>query len=74
MVTTGRERSRAQLDLHVGSVIPQLGFWRLGVANLFDYKQDRSRVVTNALAGTVNSEESLRRLGPRWTLTLGTRL
>ena len=74
VVAAGRERSHAQLDLFVGSVIPSLGFWRLNLYNVTDYRQERSRVVTDTLAGTVFSEHSVRQLTPRWFLTLGTRL
>jgi len=72
--TTGRDRGRFQLDLNVGSVITQGTFWRVNLTNLLDYKQQRSRVVTDTTTGTVNTEDSVRQLGPRVTLTVGTRL
>ncbi len=70
---SGRQRTHAQLDLHIGSVIPKLGFWRLNVYNLTDYRQERGRVIANSLNGTVFTEHSERTLTPRWFLTLGTR-
>ena len=73
VLTTGGERAHAQLDLYIGSVVPTLGFWRLNVYDITDFRQDRTRVVTDTLAGTVTAERSVRRLTPRLFLTLGTR-
>ena len=73
VVTTGRQRAHTQLDLYVGSVIPRVGFWRLNVNNITDYRQQRERTVSDATAGSVFSEESERRLTPRLLLTVGTR-
>ena len=71
--TTGGERAHAQLDLYIGSVVPKLGFWRLNLYNVTDYRQDRARVVTDTLTGTVTTERSVRQLTPRVFLTVGTR-
>jgi outer membrane receptor for ferrienterochelin and colicins len=71
--TTGGERAHAQLDMYIGSVVPTLGFWRLNVYNITDFRRDRRRVVTDTLTGTVTTEHSEQRLTPRWFLTLGTR-
>ena len=73
VLTTGGERAHAQLDLYIGSVVPSLGLWRLNVYNVTDFRQDRTRVVTDTLTGTVTTEHSERRLTPRLFLTLGTR-
>ncbi|MFM9969091.1 MAG: TonB-dependent receptor plug domain-containing protein [Burkholderiales bacterium] len=70
---TGNERAHTQLDLYIGSVVPKVGFWRLNVFNITDYRQDRRRVVTDTLTGTVNTERSERTFTPRVFLTLGTR-
>jgi len=71
--TMGGERAHAQLDLYIGSVIPKFGFWRLNLYNVTDYRQERTRVVTDTLSGTVTSEYSARQLSPRVFLTVGTR-
>ncbi|MBE0621714.1 MAG: TonB-dependent receptor [Burkholderiales bacterium] len=73
VLTTGGERAHAQLDMYIGSVVPTLGFWRLNVYNITDFRSDRTRVVTDTLTGTVTTEHSERWLTPRWFLTLGTR-
>ena len=73
VLATGGERAHAQLDLYIGSVVPTLGFWRLNVFNVTDFRRDRRRVVTDTLTGTVTTEHSEQRLTPRWFLTLGTR-
>lgn len=73
VAVTGMQRAHAQLDLHIGSVNPRLGFWRLNVYNITDFRQDRGRVVVDTLNGTVNAEQSERRLTPRVFLTIGTR-
>ena len=69
---TGRESAHAQLDLYVGSVIPVLGFWRLNLYNITNYKQDRKRLITDS-NGISFSENSTRTLTPRIFLTFGTR-
>ncbi|MBM3346505.1 MAG: hypothetical protein FJY55_08440 [Betaproteobacteria bacterium] len=73
VAVTGSQRAHAQLDLYIGSVLPRLGFWRLNVNNVTDYRQQRSRVIADNLTGTVNTEHSDRHLTPRVILTIGTR-
>ena len=51
----------------------RVGFWRLNVYNVADYRQERTRMVADNLTGAVFTEHSVRRLTPRWFLTLGTR-
>jgi outer membrane receptor for ferrienterochelin and colicins len=68
----GRQGSHAQLDVFIGSVIPAIGFWRLNVYNITNYKQSRQRTVTDA-NGISYSESTARRLTPRVFLTFGTR-
>ena len=69
--TVGSEKAYGQLDLYVGSVFPALGFWRLNVFNVTDFRQDRSRTVVDN--GIVYRDNFVRRLTPRWFLTFGTR-
>lgn len=71
LLNTGSERAHAQLDLYIGSVIPNLGFWRLNVFNITDWTRDRVRTVVDN--GIVYNDQSLRRMTPRWFLTVGTR-
>ncbi|MDB5911541.1 MAG: hypothetical protein JWP22_216, partial [Ramlibacter sp.] len=68
---TGRERSRAQLDVYVGSVLPTLGYWRVGVFNVTDAPFDRVRNYTDS-AGGPGSSSSHTVLTPRLYLTVGT--
>lgn len=68
----GREGSHAQLDLYIGSVLPNLGFWRLNVYNITDFARDQRRVIIDE-NGIVYADQSVRRLTPRWFLTVGTR-
>jgi outer membrane receptor for ferrienterochelin and colicins len=69
---TGRQAAHQQLDLHIGSVIPNLGFWRLNIYNITDWKQKRQRQLTDS-SGVVYTESWVRTLTPRVFLTVGTR-
>jgi outer membrane receptor for ferrienterochelin and colicins len=71
--TQGHQRAHQQLDFFFGSVLPNLGFWRLNVINATDYSQHRTRVVTNSASGDVYSETLNRRFLPKIFLTIGTR-
>jgi len=73
VTVTGRQRAHAQLDLYIGDVVPKVGFWRLNAYNVFDFRQERGRTVTDTLNGTVTTESFERRLTPRVFLTVGTR-
>jgi outer membrane receptor for ferrienterochelin and colicins len=55
----------------VGSVIPRLGYWRIGVFNITDAPYDRVRNYTDA-GGTPASIRSHTVLTPRLYLTAGT--
>lgn len=68
----GGERSHVQLDLYIGSVIPNLGFWRLNVYNITDWTRDQRRVIVDG-NGIVYTDLSQRRLTPRVFFTVGTR-
>ncbi len=46
-VTTGQERSRATLDLHVGQSVSRTTSWRVGIYNLGDTPLRRSRQYTS---------------------------
>jgi len=73
VTVTGRQRAHAQLDLYIGDVVPKVGFWRLNAYNVFDFRQERGRTVTDTLNGTATTESFERRLTPRVFLTVGTR-
>ncbi len=68
----GGQRAHAQLDLYIGSVIPNLGFWRLNVYNVTDFRRDSRRTIVDA-NGVVYSDSALQTLTPRIFLTVGTR-
>ena len=72
ILVTGRQRSYAQLDLYVGSVIRNWGFWRLNLYNVSDFRRDVSRVITDA-NGIVYADHTVQRLTPRVFLTVGTK-
>jgi outer membrane receptor for ferrienterochelin and colicins len=69
---SGGERAHAQLDLYVGSVDPQWGFWRLNFYNITDFNKNTSRVIVDS-NGLVYRDQSQRRLTPRIFLTVGSR-
>jgi outer membrane receptor for ferrienterochelin and colicins len=67
----GHQRAHAQWDLFFGSVFPNLGFWRINIYNITDFKQDRTRTVNTG--GSSYTENTVRRTTPRVFLTVGTR-
>lgn len=68
---TGHADSRTALDLYIGSVLPKLGYWRVGVFNIGNARFWRERnYVDNS--GTVVRNESGMTLTPRVYLTIGT--
>jgi hypothetical protein len=68
----GRQRSFQQLDLYVGSVLPNLGFWRINVYNVTDFRRDAARRVTDP-SGQTWQDGAVTVLTPRIFLTVGTR-
>jgi outer membrane receptor for ferrienterochelin and colicins len=70
---TGAEKSHTNIDFYFGSVFPNLGFWRLNVYNVTDFKRSRNRVTTDSLGTTSYIDNSVVRLTPRVFLTVGTR-
>lgn len=68
---SGRERSRAALDVYVGNGVRGLGYWRLGVFNVGDAPYRRARGYLDA-AGHDTIERSSLRLTPRVYLSAGT--
>ncbi len=69
---SGRQRSYQQLDLYIGSVLPNLGFWRINVYNITDFRRDTARRVTDA-GGQTWQDGAVAVLTPRIFLTVGTR-
>jgi outer membrane receptor for ferrienterochelin and colicins len=67
----GHQRSHVQWDLFFGSVLQNVGFWRINIYNITDFKQDRTRTV--ATGGANYTEATVRRTTPRVFLTIGTR-
>ena len=70
--TSGRERTRVTLDVHVGSVVRGWGYWRLGVFNVGDAPYRRERHYQDVQRGDVE-ESSRMTLTPRIYMTVGTR-
>jgi outer membrane receptor for ferrienterochelin and colicins len=71
--STGTEKAHTNVDFYFGQVLPNLGFWRLNVYNITDFKRSRNRVSTDASGTTTYIDNSIVRLTPRVFLTLGTR-
>ena len=70
---SGRQRAFQQLDLYVGSVLPKLGFWRINVYNITDFRRDTARRVTDPSNGQTWQDGAVAVLTPRIFLTVGTR-
>lgn len=68
---SGQDHARAMLDVYLGGVLPNLGYWRAGVYNIGNVRFDRERYVSSAGA-TALEERSSMTLTPRVYLTLGT--
>ncbi len=66
----GREQARLTLDVFGGSVIPKVGFWRLGVYNLSNARMRRELQYTQGLAAVTESTSTT--LAPRIYLSFGT--
>jgi len=68
---TGHDKARAALDVYVGSVLPTLGYWRLGIYNIGDaaYRRQRNYVDATGVAVSNNTEMTLT---PRVYLSVGT--
>ncbi len=69
----GSEKAHTNIDFYFGQVLPNLGFWRLNVYNITDFKRNRNRVTTDSAGTTTYIDNSIVRLTPRVFLTLGTR-
>ena len=68
---TGRDAARTTVDVHVGGVVANLGFWRIGLQNITDAPYRRLRRYDDPAAGTTTSQGELY-LTPRAYLTVGT--
>jgi outer membrane receptor protein involved in Fe transport len=66
----GTDRARRTVDLYIGSVLPKLGYWRLGIFNIGDAKYVKER--NYASGGTAYQDNSVLTFTPRVYLTLGT--
>lgn len=69
----GRERAYLGLDAYVGSVIPGLGFWRLGLVNLNNREINRVRYDVDSLTGTRRTEQTKDKGDTVVYLTVGSR-
>jgi outer membrane receptor for ferrienterochelin and colicins len=69
----GREKAHTNIDLYAGQAFSNLGFWRINIYNLTDFKRSRGRVSTDSAGNTTYIDNSIVRLTPRVFLTLGTR-
>ncbi|RYG13051.1 MAG: hypothetical protein EON92_06650, partial [Burkholderiales bacterium] len=68
---TGRDQARTTLDVYVGSVVPGLGYWRVGVFNIGDAPYRRERNFRDAAGALVTNTTDMT-LTPRVYLTIGT--
>lgn len=66
----GTDRARRTVDLYIGSVLPKLGYWRLGIFNIGDAKYVKDRNYTSG--GVAFQDNSVLNFTPRVYLTLGT--
>lgn len=71
--STGSEKAHTNIDFYFGQVLPNLGFWRINVYNITDFKRRRNQVTTDSAGTTTYIDNSIVRLTPRVFLTLGTR-
>jgi outer membrane receptor for ferrienterochelin and colicins len=69
----GRERAYFGLDAYVGSIIPGLGFWRLGLVNLNNREINRVRFDIDNITGAQRTERTKDRGDTAVYLTVGTR-
>ncbi len=67
---TGTDRARRTVDLYIGSVNPNWGYWRLGIFNIGDAKYVKERGYTSG--GTAYQDNSVLNFTPRIYLTVGT--
>ncbi len=68
---TGADSAHATLDLYVGSVLPALGYWRLGIYNIGNAVYSRERNYTDAV-GNPAMDTSATQYTPRLYFTIGT--
>jgi len=68
---SGINRARATLDVYVGSVVPRVGFWRVGIYNVGDARYVRERSYQDSL-GRAQTDISQMSLTPRLVLSVGT--
>jgi len=68
---TGSEGARGVLDVYVGSVLPRLGYWRLGVYNIGNASFSRERNYADS-AGNPVQDASNMLLTPRVYFSIGT--
>jgi outer membrane receptor for ferrienterochelin and colicins len=71
-VSNGRNRAVGRLDAYIGQVLPNLGYWRLGVYNLNNVGRDRVRTDLDS-SGNIRTEQTTDRSGRSIFLTFGTR-
>ena len=69
----GRERAYFGLDAYVGSIIPGLGFWRLGLVNLNNREINRVRYDVDSFSGTQRTERTKDKGDTVVYLTVGSR-
>jgi outer membrane receptor for ferrienterochelin and colicins len=69
----GRERAYYGLDAYVGSIIPGLGFWRLGLVNLNNRVINRVRFDVDGATGNLRTERTKDKGDTTIFLTVGTR-
>jgi hypothetical protein len=73
--TSGTVQAFYSLDLYIGRVHPQWGFWRLGVFNLTNSARVQDRVVNGVSSSgqaTATTEHAVTTLTPRVYLSVGT--
>jgi outer membrane receptor for ferrienterochelin and colicins len=67
---TGTDRARRTVDLYIGRVNPNWGYWRIGIFNIGDAKQVRDRYYTSG--GTAFQDSTVLNYTLRVYFTVGT--
>jgi outer membrane receptor for ferrienterochelin and colicins len=69
----GRNNAVARLDAYIGQVIPNIGYWRLGIYNLNNVGREKIRTDFDSVTQNTRTEQTTDRSGRTVFLTFGTR-
>jgi outer membrane receptor for ferrienterochelin and colicins len=72
-VSNGRNKAVGRLDAYIGQVIPNIGYWRLGIYNLNNVGREKIRTDFDSVTQNTRTEQTTDRSGRSVFLTFGTR-